>query len=310
MKLLRPDISITVCLLCLNFIVCCGSARADDAPVVASIKPLHSLVQGVLGDTGRAALISSASPHDTVFRPSQMQTIRRARIIFYVDDRLEPSVTKALTVLPDTIRTYAVAQTAGLTLLPQRSDYSHASSGETKGENGYTDPHVWLDIGNAEKIVKALASELSVVFPENRSVYKANADRLTQRLRRLDDGIRARLQVVRDRPFIVFHEAYHYFEHRYGLNNAGFITLNPGISPSIKRLNAIRAQINESGALCVFHEPQFPDAVIDVVSEGSSIRKGALDPIGLNMPTGADMYFRLLDQLARSLARCLGDDRD
>jgi len=98
-------------------------ATATNA-IVATIKPLHSLVQGVLGDTGEAYMLvtDSVSPHDFQLKPSQLKHMQQAHIIFYIDDSIESFLPSAFEVLPDNVRTISVAQKSGITLLPYRKD--------------------------------------------------------------------------------------------------------------------------------------------------------------------------------------------
>jgi zinc transport system substrate-binding protein len=110
---------------------------------------------------------------------------------------------------------------------------------------------------------------------------------------------------VKDKPFIVFHDAYHYFENRFGLAAAGSITVSPEVAPGAERITQIRAKLADTHAACVFAEPQFEPKIISVVIEGSSARSGVLDPLGATLEPGPDLYFKVLDNLAGSFRDCL-----
>jgi zinc transport system substrate-binding protein len=157
--------------------------------------------------------------------------------------------------------------------------------------HGETDMHIWLDPANAKILVAAVASVLSDADPQSASIYQANAASLHEQLDELDRSLRDRLANVADRPYIVFHDAYHYFEHRYGLKPAGTITINPTVRPSAQRLEEIHERLEHLDAACVFAEPQFEPALVDTVIEGTSAKKGVLDPLGAALPNGPDHTF-------------------
>ncbi|MCW5700922.1 MAG: zinc ABC transporter substrate-binding protein, partial [Rhodospirillales bacterium] len=112
------------------------------------------------------------------------------------------------------------------------------------------------------------------------------------------------LAPIANHPYIVFHDAYQYFETRYGLAPAGSITVNPEIPASARRLSEIREKIVDAGATCVFSEPQFEPAVVQTLVEGTEARTGTLDPLGADLETGPNAYFTLMRNLAKSLTRC------
>lgn len=179
----------------------------------------------------------------------------------------------------------------------EREEHAH--------EHGRFDLHVWLDPRNAEAMVDAIVAALSEVDPDHAAIYQSNGIRLRTQLHELDQALTARLEPVRDRPFVVFHDGYQYFENRYGLNALGSIAVDPGRRPGAQRLGAIRHRLEELNAACVFSEPQFEPALVDTVVEGTSARKGVLDPLGADLAPGPDLYFQLMSNLGEALIDCL-----
>ncbi len=158
-------------------------------------------------------------------------------------------------------------------------------------------------------MVDAIAQALSAADPANAAAYAGNADKVRADLDRLDAELAETLEPVRDRPFVVFHDAYQYFEDRYGLAAVGAIAVDPQRSPGAARLQDIRAELQERDAACVFAEPQFRPALVETVVEGTGAGTGVLDPLGADLEAGPDQYGMLLRGLARSLADCLGSPR-
>jgi zinc transport system substrate-binding protein len=154
-------------------------------------------------------------------------------------------------------------------------------------------------------MVRAIARTLSEIDPPNRDRYTANARLLHERLTQLDRELQERLTPVKDDPYIVFHDAYQYFEYRYDLNAVGALTIMPENRPGARRLYEMRARIAEAGAQCVFSEPQFEPALVETLIAGTGVRTGALDPLGATLAAGPEAYFDLMNQLAEALRGCL-----
>ena len=187
-----------------------------------------------------------------------------------------------------------------------KASSAEAEHGASRPWHGETDMHIWLDPGNAKVLAAAIASALGDADPSNAAIYQANAERLRQRLDELDRSLHDRLATVADRPYVVFHDGYQYFEHRYGVNAVGAITINPTVRPSAQRLGEIHERLEQLDAACVFAEPQFEPTLVDTVIEGTSAQKGVLDPLGAALDAGPDQYFQLMNSLANSLVNCLG----
>jgi zinc transport system substrate-binding protein len=298
--------------------------------VVASIKPLHSLVAGVMQGIGDPVLLvkGAGSEHGYSVRPSEARSLEQAEVVFWVGESLETFLIKPLQALADDAMIVELWHVPGLTLLATREggmweahDDTHAgdpgephahenSQAENEGAeepaHGQTDMHIWLDPGNAKVLTAAIAAALSESDPPNASIYRANAERLRQQLDELDRSLEERLMTIADRAYVVFHDAYQYFERRYGLKAVGAITINPTLQPSARRLREIQDRLQQLNAACVFAEPQFEPALVDTVLEGTSARKGLLDPLGAELEDGPDQYFQLMEGLATALIDCLG----
>ena len=173
--------------------------------------------------------------------------------------------------------------------------------------HGEFDLHLWLDPRNAKAFVAEIAEVLSKADPDNSATYEANASRMGERLDQLEADIRQKLEPVGDRGFIVFHDAYQYFENRFGVNAVGSITVSPEVAPGAERVAAIRDKVAELDVTCVFSEPQFSPNLITVVTEQTDAKAAVLDPLGANLDAGPDLYFTLLDNLAQNMRDCLSE---
>jgi zinc transport system substrate-binding protein len=309
-------------------------AAAEPVTVVASIKPVHSLVAGVMQGAGSPHLIvqGNASPHSTSLKPSDAAALERAAVVIWVGEGLEAFLESAIDSLATKAAVVELAEVPGLRRLDYREggpwgahedeeahededededeEHAHAEADHDDGhEHGHDeiDMHLWLDPDNAKAMVAAIAEALMQADPDNSGIYRANAEIMARRLDQLSAEIEADLAAVKDIPFVVFHDGYQYLDTRFGLRNVGSVTVNPEQQPGAARLKEIHAKIAELGARCVFSEPQFEPRLVQVVIEGTAARTATLDPLGADIADGPGLYFELLRRNAASLKACLGE---
>jgi zinc transport system substrate-binding protein len=289
---------------------------------VVSIAPLHSLVAGVMAGVGVPDLLidGASSPHAYSLRPAAARALAAADAIFWIGPDLETFLPKPIATLAGRARVVTVMEDPEITLFPVREGGAWEDAQEHAGEHadepgaadpgaaghGRTDPHVWLDPRNAQRIVARAAEVMAEVDPGHAAAYLANARRLTADLAALEVEVAAKLAPVRTVPYIVFHDAYHSFEARFGMNAVGAFALSPGAAPGARRVAELHDRIGDAGAACVFVEPQFEPAVVKAAVAGTGARVAVLDPLGAGLPPGPDQYPHLLRALADNLAACLG----
>ena len=154
-------------------------------------------------------------------------------------------------------------------------------------------------------ITQNLVQILSEFDPENAETYHSNGKKTIHRLSDLNIQLETKLSSVSSKPYIVFHDAYQYFENRYKLNQITSVTTSSGHTTSVGRLIDIRKKIKITNVLCIFTEPQFSPKFVQTVISGTTIKKGILDPIGNSIPPGPEMYFTLLNNISHSISTCL-----
>jgi zinc transport system substrate-binding protein len=285
----------------------------DGLSVVVTIKPIHSLAVAVMEGAGTPTLLlkGASSPHAYALRPSEARSLSTADIIIRVSDNLESFLDKPLASLSAHAKVITLSDSPGIKLLPVRESgtfepHDHgdhdAGAGHAHEEH---DAHLWLSPDNAAAIADQLAAVFAKAEPDHAALFKANAAKLKQRLAALDAELARAVAPVKGKTFIVFHDAYQYFEQHFGLEAAGSITISPERQPGAARLKAIRAKIAGARTACVFSEPQFEPKLVGTVIEGTGARTGVLDPIGAAIPEGQDQYFQLMTGLAKDLNRCL-----
>ena len=168
------------------------------------------------------------------------------------------------------------------------------------------DAHIWMDPENAKVMVGTIVETLSAADPDNADRYADNGARMTQDLDALKSELDNMFASVRDEPFIVFHDAYHYLEARFDLNGAGSITVNPEVPPGAARVRELRDTIADRGAVCVFSEPQFQPRIVTTIIEGTDASTAELDPLGAAIENGPNLYGDMMRANAEAIVECLG----
>ena len=303
-----------------------GPALADaNLRVVASIKPVHSLVSAVMAGVGEPHLLlrGKTSPHTFTMRPSDAAAITDANIVFLIDEAMETALAGAIESLATKARVIALADVEGLVRKPLRKGgafeadphHDHDKEDAKKEAAGHRhdhdhghgafDMHLWLDPVNAWTMARAIADTLSRADPANAAKYKSNARTLLPRLDELNEQISAQIVPARGKPFIVFHDGYRYFEDRFGLKAVGSAVVSAERFPGVKRIRQLRAKVRKLGVVCVFDEPQFDKRMVNVILEGTQARSGTVDPLGAAIEDGPGLYFTLLRNMAASFTSCL-----
>ena len=288
--------------------------------VITSVMPVYGIVSAVMGDVGQPKLLlqGKMSEHRASFTPAQVAALGEADIVFIVGHGLETKLAqmsgteavngKAFVLLSEVPGVVTRPIRQGGTWEPRLHQESGADEHDHDAHEGVLayDPHVWLDPENAKAMATVVAMELAKIDPEHAATYQANATTLSAQIDRTTAEIAVTLASVKDRPFVVFHDAYQYFEARFGLTGVGSISDVSALAPSAERLQEVRDKIMASHAACVFREPQYDSKTVDVVIEGTGARSGVLDPIGAGLTPGPDVYPKLLSNLAGGLLDCLG----
>ena len=320
--------------------LCLGSPAAaeTDIQVVTSIKPVHSLASAVMDGVGEPHLLmrGAGSPHEFKLRPSDAAMLEEAAVIFLIDERMEATLVRPIGTLARDARVVELTQAKGLIRRPLREggafeddhnhqhgepggherdldddhehDHDHGddhSHHEDDHDSAVFDLHVWLDPVNAWAMARMMAEALSEADPPNAAVYQENVQKLLHRLDNLTEEINEQVAPVRGQPFIVFHDAYRYFEDRFGLTAMGSAVVSEERSPGVRRIRELREKVRQLGVTCVFSEPHLDQRLVATIIEGTAIRSGTVDGLGVDVENGPELYFTMLGNLAASFSGCL-----
>ncbi len=304
--MIRPLLLSSVA-LCLSL----TAASAKVPQVATDIPVVQSLAAMVMQSLGSPMVLmdAGADAHDYQLRPSQAAALEDADLLIWIGPEMTPWLERAAAARP-------AGATLGLLADPatHRRSYAtedpaeadHAADDHADHDHQGTDPHAWLDPTNAAAWLGLIADSLAAQDPEHAATYRANADAARERLARLDAETAARLAVARQKPLILGHDAYGYLAEHYGLTVAGTIATGDATSPGAARLSALHDLVARSGAVCFLPDVGQPANIIQVLTDGASIRVGRpLDPEGRAEAPGPGLYPELLSKIAASITDCV-----
>ena len=311
-----------------------GVAMSDTPKVAVDISPVHSLVSRVMLGVGTPDLIvqAGASPHGYTLRPSEAKALQDAQMVFWMGESLSPWMEGALDTLSSDATIITLLERDETILLEFREgamfeehdhddhgDEKHGDHGDEKHDDhgdekhddhgdhedhGSHDPHAWLSPDNARIWLNLIASQLSIVDPENAGTYFANAAAARSEIEALTIEVNILLEPVRGKKFIVFHDAYQYFEKAFDLSASGAISLGDASKPSPARIAEIQGRILEESIDCVLSEPQFNKGLVATVMAGSKAKTSVIDPLGVGLKPGPDLYSELIRNMTKTLVDC------
>ena len=309
-----------------------GVASAEVPKVSADIAPVHSLVSKVMNGLGNPYLIipAEASPHEYQLKPSEAKALQESKLVFWIGEDLTPWLEKGLSTLAKDATITTLLKAQGIELLDFREgalfeahdhsdhdDHDDHDHGKHKKkddhddhddhaghDHGEHDPHAWLSPGIAKVWLNLIAAKLSEVDPSNASTYFSNASSANKDLDSLSDEINKILDPIRKEKFVVFHDAYQYFEKHFNISASGAISLGDASDPSPARLKEIKERVEKEDIHCVLAEPQYNEGLVKAVIEGTHANNAIIDPLGVSLEIGPNLYDKLIRNLAINLSNC------
>ena len=315
-----------------------SAAPASEGPVVVTdIRPVHSLVSMVMEGVGEPSLLmpSGASPHGYSMTPSDARLLENADIVIRVGPELIPSLERNIKSIAPNADDVILLDLVASSLLPVRRNlifrheledddhealeaaHDHEEDGhEDDHDDGHEDdhddghghsidPHAWLNPDIAIEWLEAIASILAAAHPEDSATYSQNAEVAIKAIQEMSSVLSAELEHHVGDEFIVYHDAYHYLEVKFGLSPIGAIKNEHAGDASAGHLSELSRLIQARESICVFAEPQFNPGLISVLSDHSTVKVATLDPIGTDLELGAGLYPELIESIARNVVDCL-----
>lgn len=284
-----------------------------NANIISSVKPIAFITQAISdGVTNTDILLpDGTSPHTYSLKPSDLAKIKTAELIIWVGEDLE-------TFMPTVLKNIDKNKQIELMDIPtiksllrtstnnhdQQKTHTHNNDSD-HDHHGEYDEHIWLSPKIANEIAQAVHDKLISIYPDKKDIFDENLNEFTVKLAETEQNIAKKLINVQNSGYFVFHDAYGYFESQFGLKNLGSFTINPAVQPGVQTVYAIKRELKEHQAVCVFREPQFSPAVIEKIVNGTDVRIGELNPLGTDITLSKNAYSQFLLKLTQQLLDCL-----
>lgn len=282
--------------------------QAKTPSILVTIKPIHSLVSGLTLGISRPALLieGTQSPHDYALKPSDRRLLNEADLIIYTGPAIEGFMHTLENKL-DKKRLLALSELPGIKTLPVRPQHSlkQEMDHDHHHHDSAIDGHIWLSIENAKTISQQLYQWLIKIDGDNRDRYTTNLQRQLDELNALQGQIRQQLIPVKQKPFMIYHDAFQYFEQEFGLQRSFFVTPSPEQQPGIKQVQHLRSIIRENKLKCIFYEPPYVPGILKTITEDQPVKVLPLDPTGAQLTADDRLYFTLMHNIASQLQTCL-----
>jgi ABC-type Zn uptake system ZnuABC Zn-binding protein ZnuA len=230
---------------------------ADPGPVrvVATFSTLGSLVRAVGGNLIEVSDLVpvGASPEDYQPTPHDIATLAKAQVLFENGLGIEAWLQ----------RTVADTANAGLRTVVLSDGLPH------KDDN----PHLWMDPVLAKAYVAKIATTLGEVDPAHHADYARNARAFEAKLDALTKSIAHEIATIpKDRrAMIVFHNAWQYYDDRFGLQTVGVIELSPGQEPSPRYIADLVHLAKDKHVRAVFAEPEYSPKLVQALAQSAGI---------------------------------------
>jgi zinc transport system substrate-binding protein len=291
---------------------------ADQLRVVVDIPPVHGIVDGVLGSNARITTLigSDIDPHNYTMKPSHAAAVSEADLIVLIGEALTPSQAEKLPSLAKNAKIIELAEVSNVHLIAYEDAHNeheddahnddehhadhkdHEDHADEKKHNEHEhdghdhsrfDPHMWLDIDNADVWAHAIAKSASELSPELTSDINANLAAFEQAL----IGLKSEMQTLTAKPYSVSHDAFGYLEESFGIDHPQAVTNGMGLRPSPSDMSNLRAQIEATPPACMIIDPNDHTALAYALADEYSIKTVEFSQLG-EIVEGENTYLTLM----------------
>lgn len=304
-------------LLCLPLSI----VNATTPKIVVSIKPIHSITTHITEGITEPTLLlpDGASPHTFLLKPSHRKLIQEADLLIWVGENCETHLekiisqnkNKSLTLMSYPalkILTLRKGRDFSLIRNPIRQDeHEHEHVHDEHHGHSHTsneDAHIWLSVENAKLITAAILERLIQIDPSHQKEYRHNAEKYQKQLDALKETLVQRFAQTKPEPFLVFHDAYQYFETEFEISSIGSILINPHVPLTARALSHIQSLIEKYDVHCIYYEPEYSYQALKPILSEQGLQLLELDHLGVRQAKGLGCYEKMMLTLARQLTAC------
>ena len=272
-----------------------SSAQSNQSGIVVSIKPIHSIVTGLMKDIGTPELLikGTQTPYDFTVTATQTRQLKNAKLVIWVGAELEKKLEPVITQLPSSTTVVELLANTRLKILPSRSDPS------------LRDPFFWMDDRNIIILVDDLTQLLIQIDPARSHIYERNRREMLVPLRRIDKEYEYGYRGLKASMGVTYFDTLQYFEQAYALNILDRVTGTPWGRETAANMLKVRKRIQQNEAACLFVDESMTAGNLELIVKDQQINIGKLDVLGRKFSAGADLYLKMMQYNTDIIKQCL-----
>ncbi|MBT8428465.1 MAG: zinc ABC transporter substrate-binding protein, partial [Gammaproteobacteria bacterium] len=277
-----------------------GVSHADGFSVVVSIKPVHSILSGLMKDSAEPVLLIGGddTPYDFQLSTQQEAALKNSDLVVWVGPELERSLQASIEKLDPKIEVMELLSNEALKILPSRK------------QDGTRDPFFWLDDRNAMILLDELALALIAADPARSHIYARNRREMLEPLKRIDREYEYGYRGLKAGLSVQYFDTLQYFEQAYALTTLGTVDASPHEKGDVTSLLKVRERLINGEATCLFIEKGMRPDNLSLLIEGQNVNIGELDSLGIQFEAGPELYLRLMHYNTDTIKQCLNADMD
>ncbi|HEY6873835.1 MAG TPA: metal ABC transporter substrate-binding protein [Geobacteraceae bacterium] len=280
------------------------AAGAKKLRVVTTLFPLYDFARQVGGDRAEVTLLlpPAVEPHDFEPRPEDVVRLARADLFVYTNRYMEPWAAGILQGV-DNKGLVVIDASAGVTFIPVAQEEESEEGGHHR--DGGMNPHVWLSIPNAERMVENVRDGLIRKDPAGSAYYQKNAEACRLRLEDMDRRFREGLSGCTQRLFLHGgHYAFGYLAKRYGLSYVSAYPLSANAEPTPRKLMALVDLMRKNSLHHIFYEELLSPRVAETIARetGATLLKlHVIENVTREELAGGATYLSLMEENLKNL---------
>jgi zinc transport system substrate-binding protein len=259
--------------------------------IATTVRPLQLIAESIVGESGTVTSIVGRqdSPHQFVLTPSDRLAIASADLLIWIGPELEVYLADFLN---DESRSGSI-----ITVLENPALTIHKI-------NDKIDAHFWLNSDNGIALAKEIKDRLIEIDQAQAAQYQSRFESFVAEIETTNRDLTERFSTSHNN-YLVYHNAYQYFERQFGLQHSVALLADPETQPGIQHILRTRELVENSMPNCLLVEPESSMELVTTLTDGMDIRTVSVDHLGYDVLPSDNPYRQLLLQVAESFESCI-----